>query len=225
MKVLLAEDDSALGRFVSKGLAAEDYVVELVNDGADVAPRLEQSEFDLLILDLNLPTVDGISALKRVRAADPSIPILILTARNQVQERVQCLDLGADDYVTKPFSFVELSARIRALLRRRHRPQEPVLKVADLELNRVQRIVKRNGKAIDLSPKEFTLLEYLLQNQGRRVTRAMILDHVWSLSFDTSTNVVDVYINYLRKKIDDGHAYKLIHTVRGVGYELKANDD
>ena len=220
MRVLLAEDDAALARFVSKGMQAEQYAVDTVSDGEEVLYLLKHHEFDLLVLDLNLPKIDGIEVLKRVRATNVAMPILVLTARNQVEDRVKCLDLGADDYVIKPFSFNELAARIRALLRRRQRPQESVLAVDDLELNRVERTVKRAGKAIELSPKEFALLEYLMQNAGRRLTRAMIIDHVWNLTFDTTTNVVDVYINYLRKKVDQDFENKLIHTVRTVGYQL-----
>ena len=144
----------------------------------------------------------------------------MLTARSRVEDRVQCLDIGADDYLVKPFSFSELSARIRALLRRSHMPAEAVLKVDDLQLDRVERRVERGGKRIELTSKEFALLEYLMRNVGRRITRAMIIEHVWNLSFDTSTNVVDVYINYLRRKVDDGYPHRLIHTIRGVGYEL-----
>ena len=145
---------------------------------------------------------------------------MILTARSRVEDRVQCLDNGADDYLTKPFSILELAARTRALLRRSHLPSESVLTVSDLRLDRVERRVERAGRRIDLTTKEFILLEYLMRNAGRRLTRAMIIEHVWNLTFDTTTNVVDVYINYLRRKVDDGHAPHLIHTVRGVGYQL-----
>jgi DNA-binding response OmpR family regulator len=150
------------------------------------------------------------------------MPILVLTGRTRVEDRVQCLDMGADDYLGKPFSYSELSARIRALLRRCHLPAASVLQVADLKLDRVERRIERAGKRIELTSKEFGLLEYLMLNAGRRITRAMIIEHVWNLSFDTSTNVVDVYVNYLRKKVDTGFASKLIHTIRGVGYELSA---
>jgi len=155
-----------------------------------------------------------------LRLKKPSLPVLVLTQRNRVEDRVQCLDLGADDYLGKPFSYSELSARLRALVRRSHLPSESVLSVADLKLDRVERRVERAGRRIELTTREFALLEYLMRNAGRRVTRSMIIEHVWNLTFDTTTNVVDVYINYLRRKIDDGHCAKLIHTVRGVGYEL-----
>jgi two-component system, OmpR family, copper resistance phosphate regulon response regulator CusR len=220
MRVLIAEDDEALARFVRQGLESEHYTVEVFPDGEQARTAASESEYDLLILDLNLPRLDGVSVLRQVRLKKPNLPVLVLTQRNRVEDRVQCLDTGADDYLAKPFSFSELSARIRALVRRSHLPSESVLAVADLKLDRVEHHVERGGIRIDLTSKEFSLLEYLMRNAGRRVTRSMILEHVWHLTFDTTTNVVDVYINYLRRKIDDNHAVKLIHTVRGVGYEL-----
>jgi DNA-binding response OmpR family regulator len=167
-----------------------------------------------------LPKLDGVSILRQLRRQKPTLPVLVLTQRTRVEDRVQCLDTGADDYLPKPFSFSELSARIRALLRRSHLPSEAVLAVEDLKLDRVERRVERAGRRVELTTKEFALLEYLMRNAGRKVTRAMIIGRVWNLTFDTTTNVVDVYINYLRRKVDDGHPRKLIHTVRGVGYEL-----
>src|SRR3954453_7526676 len=220
MRILIAEDDEALARFVRRGLEAEHYSVEVVADGEQARTAAIERAYDTVILDLNLPKLDGVSVLRQLRLKKPSLPVLILTQRTKVEDRVQCLDTGADDYLAKPFSFSELSARIRALLRRSHLPSESVLVVGDLKLDRVQRIVERAGKRIELTGKEFSLLEYLMRNAGRDVTRSMILEHVWNLSFDTTTNVVDVYINYLRRKIDDGHPVKLIHTVRGVGYGL-----
>ncbi|HET9743434.1 MAG TPA: response regulator transcription factor [Terriglobales bacterium] len=225
MKILLAEDDVSLGKFVCKGLEAEQHQIFLSHSGDEVEYLLENQEYDLLILDLNLPRVDGVQILRRLRANKNSLPVLILTARNKVEDRVTLLDLGADDYLVKPFSFSELSARVRALLRRRSRPLTPTLRVADLELNRVERRVTRAGKEIELSPKEFALLEYLMVNTSRKVTRTMILEHVWHHSFDTNTNVVDVYINYLRKKIDGESPVKLIRTVRGIGYVLADNSE
>jgi DNA-binding response OmpR family regulator len=220
MRILIAEDDEALAKFVRQGLEGEHYTVEVFKDGEQARAAAIQSEFDVVILDLNLPKLDGVSVLRQLRLQKPSLPVLILTQRTRVEDRVQCLDTGADDYLAKPFSFSELSARIRALVRRSHLPSESVLVVADLKLDRVQRIVERAGNRIDLTGKEFSLLEYLMRNAGRDVTRSMIIEHVWNLSFDTTTNVVDVYINYLRRKIDDGHPVKLIHTVRGVGYGI-----
>src|ERR1700690_2143671 len=220
MRILIAEDDSALASFVKKGLDAEHYAVDVSNDGEKARAMAGGFHFDLVVLDLNLPRLDGVAILRYLRTRKPSMPILVLTGRTRVEDRVQCLDLGADDYLTKPFSFSELSARVRALLRRATMPAEITLRVGDLELNRVERTVKRGGNAIVLTPKEFSLLEYLMRNFGRCVTRAMIIEHVWNLSFDTMTNVVDVYINYLRKKVDQSFERKLIHTIRGVGYQI-----
>jgi two-component system copper resistance phosphate regulon response regulator CusR len=201
-------------------LAAEHYSVDVSIDGEQARAMASEFDYDLLLLDLTLPRLDGVMILRHLRVRKPSIPIVVLTGRNQVEDRVQCLDMGADDYMSKPFSFSELSARIRALLRRSHLPAESTLSVENLKLDRVERRVERAGKRIDLTSKEFALLEYFMRNAGRRVTRAMIIEHVWNLSFDSSTNVVDVYVNYLRRKVDDGHGNRLIHTVRGVGYEL-----
>lgn len=220
MRLLLAEDDPAVANFVKKGLAAEHYAVDISRDGEQAKVMASEFNYDLLVLDLTLPRLDGVVILRYLRIRKPSMPILVLTGRNQVEDRVQCLDMGADDYMGKPFSFSELSARIRALLRRSHLPVESTLNVENLKLDRVEHKVERAGKRIDLTSKEFSLLEYLMRNAGRRVTRAMIIEHVWNLSFDTSTNVVDVYVNYLRRKVDDGHGNRLIHTVRGVGYEM-----
>ena len=220
MRILMAEDDSALGGFVKKGLEAEHYAVDLSEDGEQARAMASELDYDLVMLDLNLPRLDGVSILRSVRVRKPSMPILVLTGRSRVEDRVQCLDMGADDYLMKPFSFSELSARVRALLRRSHVPAESVLKVDDLRLDRVERRVERAGHRIELTSKEFALLEYMMRNAGRRITRAMIIEHVWNISFDTSTNIVDVYINYLRRKVDDGFSKRLIHTVRGVGYEL-----
>jgi len=196
MRILLAEDDTALAGFVRKGLEAESYAVDVSADGEQARALATELQYDLIVLDLNLPRLDGVSILKEVRTKKPTLPILILTARGKIDDRVQCLDNGADDYLVKPFSFSELSARIRALLRRSRLPSLSLLTVEDLELDRVERRVTRGSRAIELTTKEFALLEYLMRNAGRRVTRAMIIEHVWNLSFDTSTNLVDVYINY-----------------------------
>jgi len=225
MRILIAEDDAALASFVRKGLEAEHHVVEVSADGEQSRAMAAELNFDLVILDLSLPHLDGVSILRFLRTRKPSLPILVLTGRNRVEDRVQCLDLGADDYLAKPFSFSELSARIRALMRRSHLPAESTLTVDDLKLDRVERRVERAGKRIELTSKEFALLEYFMRNAGRRITRAMIIEHVWNLSFDTCTNVVDVYVNYLRRKVDDGYGKPLIHTIRGVGYELSARSE
>jgi len=222
MRILIAEDDVALASFVKKGLEAEHYATDVSADGEQSRAMASELDYDLVVLDLNMPRLDGVAVLRYLRTKKPSMPILVLTGRARVEDRVQCLDLGADDYLIKPFSFTELSARIRALLRRSHLPAESVLEVDDLKLDRVERKVERGGKRIELTSKEFGLLEYLMRNAGRRITRAMIIEHVWNLSFDTCTNVVDVYVNYLRRKVDDGHEKRLIHTIRGVGYELSA---
>ena len=224
MRILIAEDDAPLATFIAKAFNSEDHVTEIAPTGDDALKRTEGGGFDLLILDLNLPVVPGAEVLQKVRSANTEIPILILTATDEVAERVACLDAGADDYLTKPFSFSELSARIRAVLRRQNRTGQAFLKVADLELDYLQRTVHRAGRTIELTPKEFGLLEYFMRNQGTRITRNMIIEHVWKLSPDTMTNVVDVYVNYLRKKIDEGSRVKLIRTVRGVGYEFGPPD-
>lgn len=221
MRILVVEDDAPLASFLSKGLEAEHYAVDIAPDGEEAGWLVSECEYDLLLLDLNLPKLDGISLLRVVRPKKPSLPVLVLTDRSRIEDRVQALDTGADDCLPKPFSFTELSARLRASMRRRPVATELVLKVGDLELNRVERTVRRTGKRIELTSKEFGLLEYLVRNAGHRITRNMIVEHVWNLSFDTGTNVVDVYINYLRKKVDEGYNHKLIHTVRGVGYEIR----
>jgi len=220
MRILIVEDDVALANFIRKGLEAEHYAVDTASEGEQGCALALQFDYDLVVLDLNLPGTDGISILTRLRQRKANVPVMILTARSRVEERVQCLDMGADDYLIKPFSFLELAARARALLRRSHLPSESVITIRDLRLDRVERRVERSGHRIELTTKEFALLEYLMRNAGRRLTRAMIIEHVWNLSFDSTTNVVDVYINYLRRKVDDGFYPPLIHTVRGVGYQL-----
>jgi DNA-binding response OmpR family regulator len=220
MRILIAEDDAPLATFIAKAFNSEDHVTEIAPTGDDALKRTQGGGFDLLILDLNLPVVPGTEVLQKVRRSNADIPILILTATDEVAERVACLDAGADDYLTKPFSFSELSARIRAVLRRKDHPGHAFLKVADLELDYLQRTVHRGGRTIELTPKEFGLLEYFMRHPGQRITRNMIIEHVWKLSPDTMTNVVDVYVNYLRKKIDEGSSVKLIRTIRGVGYEF-----
>jgi DNA-binding response OmpR family regulator len=224
MRILIAEDDAPLATFIAKAFKSEDHLTEVAASGEDALQKLQKMKYDLLILDLNLPVISGSEVLSRIRGRDPDIPILILTATDEVAERVACLDAGADDYLTKPFSFSELSARIRAVLRRKNSPGTAVLKIADLELDYLRRTVHRGGRLIELTPKEFALLEYFMRNPGRRITRNMIIEHVWKLSPDTMTNVVDVYVNYLRKKIDESAKVKLIRTIRGVGYEFGAGE-
>jgi DNA-binding response OmpR family regulator len=220
MRILIAEDDAPLASFIAKTLAEEKHVTVVASDGETALSKLANESYDLLILDLNLPVVSGSEVLKRVRGRGSEIAVLILTATDNVAERVACLDAGADDYLTKPFSYSELAARLRALFRRKGSAVQTVLHVEDLVMDVVQRTVSRAGKPIDLTPKEFSLLEYFMRNPGRRITRNMIIESVWKLAPDTMTNVVDVYVNYLRKKVDEDARVKLIHTVRGVGYEF-----
>ena len=204
MRILLAEDDTALAGFVRKGLEAESYAVDVSADGEQARALATELPYDMIALDLNVPRLDGVSILKEVRGKKPTLPILILTARGKIDDRAQCLDSGAEDYLVKPFSFSELSARIRALLSRSRLPSFSILTVDDLELDRVERRVTRGNRMIELTTKEFALLEYLMRNAGRSVTRTMIIEHVWNLSFDSSTNLVDVYINYIWARLKDG---------------------
>jgi len=225
MRILVIEDDEALAAYVRKGLESEHYAVDVALDGERGALMASDLDYDLLLLDLNLPKLDGISVLRCLRPSKPQLPVLVVTASPRIEDRIDALNSGADDCINKPFAFSELSARVRALLRRSRPSVESVLQVADLHLDRVQRKVQRAGRNIELTVKEFALLEYLMRNAGRRITRSMIIEHVWNISFDTCTNVVDVYINYLRKKVDSGAPQRLIHTVRGVGYELSDKRD
>jgi DNA-binding response OmpR family regulator len=220
MRLLIAEHDASLATFLKDGFGAEHYVVDLTHSGDEARTLIQKNEYDSAILDLNLAQTDSMETLRHFRSTRPQLPILILTSRNRPEERVQALDLGADDLVLKPFSFAELSARVRAVLRRAARAQQAMLRMDDLEVNRVEHSVRRASRTIELTPKEFGLLEYLMRNEGQRVTRSQIIEHVWNLSFDTMTNVVDVYINYLRKKIDTPDERKLIHTIRGIGYAM-----
>jgi DNA-binding response OmpR family regulator len=222
MRILVAEDDRPVATFISKGLGAENYVVDLAGDGEEAIFLAEHYDYDLVILDVNLPKADGFTVLQRIRTQKPGLAVLFLTGSVRISDRVKGLDLGADDYLTKPFSLSELLARVRAVARRSNRPLESVLKVDDLLMDRVQRVVTRAGQPISLTPKEFALLEYLLRNAGRSVSRSMIIENIWNLGFDSATNVVDVYINYLRKKVDGNSPTKLIRTVRGVGYQIGA---
>jgi len=202
MRILIAEDDTALAGFVRQGLQGEHYAVDVAEDGERARAMGSEVDYDLVILDLNLPKLDGVSVLRHLRLKRPSLPVLVLTQRVRVEDRVQCLDTGADDYLPKPFSFSELSARIRALLRRSHLPSESVLVVEDLHLDRVEHRAERAGRRLELTSKEFSLLEFLMRNAGRHVSRAMIIEHVWNLTFDTTTNVVDVYIFGRWQKVD-----------------------
>lgn len=219
MRVLVVEDEKKVAEFLRRGLQQEGYAVDVAPDGEDGVYHIENFDYDVIILDWMLPKLSGIEVLRRIRAHKPTVPVLMLTAKVQVQDRVAGLDTGASDYLVKPFAFAELSARIRALLRRG--TQEDIkLRIANLEMDTATRRVTRAGKRIDLKPKEFALLEFLLRNPRRPVTRTMIIEHVWDIHFDAISNVVDVHINSLRNKIDRGFDPPLIHTQRGVGYIL-----
>jgi len=220
MRILIAEDDETLAKFIRQGLEGEHYSVDVAPDGEQARTAATESDYDVVILDLNLPKLDGVSVLRHLRAKKPSMPVLVLTQRTRVEDRVQCLDAGADDYLAKPFSFSELSARIRALVRRSHLPSESVLLAADLKLDRVQRLVERAGRRIELTAKEFSLLEYLMLNLGRQVTRSMIIERVWNLTFDTTTNVVDVYINYASSQVDHRKVGRLAMAIQVAFQEL-----
>jgi DNA-binding response OmpR family regulator len=219
MRVLVVEDDRAVGSFVRTGLAQEGYAVDLLDEGAGAGDRARDIAYDVVVLDLMLPGRSGFQVLRDIRAVNPTLPVLILTAKDSVEDRVTGLDAGADDYMTKPFALAELSARLRALLRR-GAPHETLLKLADLEMDTLRRKVRRAGLAIDLKPKEYALLEFLLRHAERPVTKSLIIEHVWDVHFDSISNVVEVHINSLRNKIDRTFSTPLIHTIRGVGYVL-----
>lgn len=221
MRILVVEDEKKVANFVKKGLQEEGYAVDVVYNGRDGLNFAADQSYDLILLDIYLPGIDGLTILKKLRDAKVKTPVLLLTVRATIEDKVIGLNSGADDYLTKPFAFEELIARVRALLRRGRDADTTVIQVADLILDPVRRIVTRRGQVIVLTMKEFSLLEYFMRSAGRVLTRTMIIDHVWNYDFDTETNVIDVYVNYLRKKIDTGHDIKLIHTVRGVGYVLK----
>ncbi|WP_319253244.1 response regulator transcription factor [Desulfosarcina sp.] len=221
MRLLLVEDEMKVSRFIKKGLEEEGYAVDSASDGETGLAMGLDGIHDLIILDINLPVKDGLAVLSHLRQKNVSTPVLLLTVRAAIEDKVIGLDTGADDYLTKPFAFQELLARVRALLRRQPEAERPLLKVADLTLDPARRIVFRGEKKIELTTKEFSLLDYFMRNSERVLTRTMIAEHVWDYDFDSMTNVIDVYVNYLRKKIDTDRQKKLIHTVRGVGYVLK----
>ncbi len=223
MRILIVEDEPKVASFIRRALEEENYAVDVSPDGNQGFDLAREVNYDLIILDLMLPGQPGLGVLKALRTAKVKSPVLILTARSEVDQRVKGLDAGADDYLTKPFAIEELLARTRALLRRAGGDPTGVLQVDDLVLNPVTHEVTRGGRRLELTAKEYALLEYFLRNAGRVLTRSMISEHVWDIDFDTFTNVIDVYIRYLRNKIDREHEPSLIHTVRGSGYMLKAN--
>jgi heavy metal response regulator len=222
MRILVIEDEKKVAEFICNGLAEEGYAADVAHDGDNGYFLATTNEYDAILLDIMLPKMDGITLCTQLRGENILTPIIMLTAKDEVKDKVKGLDAGADDYLTKPFAFEELLARIRSLLRKKYQHQGMKFQVDDLVLDAVTHIVTRAGKVIELSVKEYALLEYLMRNTGTVVTRVMIAEHVWDINFDTFTNVIDVYISYLRNKIDKGHAVKLIHTVRGRGYVLKA---
>ena len=222
MRVLLVEDEEDIADFLARGLKEVGYAVDQVEDGVSALDLASSFDFDLILLDIMLPKLDGYAVCKKLRERNVKTPILMLTARDTVEERVKGLDMGADDYLVKPFAFAELLARIRALSRREPVLSQPVLRVQDLEIDPAARTVTRAGKAVDLTAKEYALLEYFMRNPGRVLTREMITDRLWSFDSASFTNVIDVYVGRLRRKIDDGQPVKLIQTVRGVGYKIEA---
>jgi two-component system copper resistance phosphate regulon response regulator CusR len=220
MRLLLVEDEKKVADFIARGLRAERYAVDVSNDGTSGWEMALCIQYDLIILDLMLPGLDGTEVLKRLRQQGSVAPVLVLTARDATQDKVRNFEAGADDYLTKPFAFAELLVRVKALLRRPPVNRNHLLRVADLEVDRLTQQVARGGKRIELTGKEYALLEYLAAHAGRVLSRTMIMEHVWDESFESLTNIVDVYVRHLREKVDEPFERKLIRTVRGVGYSL-----
>jgi len=225
MRVLYVEDEKKVADLVKDALERENYSVEIAFDGEQGETLALNRHFDLVILDILIPKKDGLEVLRNLRAKKPSTPVLLLTAKTSVQDKVKGLDEGADDYLTKPFAITELLARVRSLIRRGSSSQAATLRVGDVVLDPLTRKVRRGGKGIDLTTKEYTLLEYFMRNKGKVLSRSVISEHIWGYNFDTGTNIVDVYINHLRNKIDGESEKKLFHTVRGVGYVMKEVED
>ena len=225
MRILLIEDEQKVSALVKRGLTAERYAVDITADGLEGLEFAEVYPYDLIILDLMLPRVTGSDLLQRVRRKNVFVPVLILTAQDSIDDKVRLFELGADDYLTKPFAFAELLVRVKALLRRGPVNRSGTLRVGDLELDRLTQQVKRGGKRVELTAKEYALLEYLMQNAERVLSRNMIIEHVWDQSFDGITNIVDVYVRHLRSKVDDGNIFKMIRTVRGTGYMIRSGSE
>lgn len=221
-RILIVEDDLSLAGFLYSELKSANFSVDLVHDGETALETLQKERrYDLLILDLNLPKLDGLSLIEKVRPTQPRLPVLVLTARSRIEDKVSALHSGADDCLTKPFSLVELLARVQALMRRNSGLIPNVSRVGDLTLYREERRVERNGRRIDLTPREFAILEFMMRNPGRPVSRATLFEEVWNMPSDPSTNIVDVYMKYVRDKVDLPGEAKLTHTIRGIGYELR----
>ncbi len=223
MRLLVAEADSSLAEFLQSRFQQEHFTVQVASAGNQISELPEKTPFDLVILDLNLPGIPGLEFLHTIHRRWPETPVILVSQAAAVEERVRGLNAGADDFVVKPFAVAELVARAHAILRRCHRPVTDTFRFEDLEVNRISHKVSRNGRSIELSPKEYALLEYLLRHSGRPVSRNSIIEEVWCLHSDSITNVVDVYINYLRKKIDAGSDHPLIRTIRGIGYQIGGN--
>ncbi|GAB3689777.1 response regulator transcription factor [Spirosoma flavus] len=223
VQLLVVEDEPKVAMFIKKGLQTQAYAVEIASTGEEAKNLLSKSRFDLIILDVNLPDISGLELAEYIRHQPSQVPILMLTALDTVADKLLGFEAGADDYLAKPFDFMELLARVKALLKRAPTVEEPgrLLRVADLELDLHERVARRNGQTIELTAREYTLLEYLMRNAGRVVSRVDIAEHVWDIGFDTGTNVIDVYVSYLRAKIDKDSPNKLIHTLIGMGYVLK----
>lgn len=224
MRILVIEDDTALNRIIVKRLMEEGHSVDTCVDGRDGLDYAEAAEYDCIVLDWMLPRLDGLSLLRKLRGEGNHANVLLLTAKDAIEDRVAGLDAGADDYLVKPFAFDELLARVRALLRRQSETRDPILKLDDLIMDTAAKKVERGGRKLNLTSKEYALLEYLLRHQGQTLTRSQISDHVWNFDFDYDSNIVDVYIRYLRNKVDKPFPNKLIHTVRGFGYVMRCGD-
>ena len=221
MKILLVEDEDRLASFIRKGISAEGYEVEVAYDGRMGLSLFRKNSYDIILLDVNLPHINGFELCQLIRADNETVPVLMLTALDSLADKADGFNAGADDYLAKPFEFQELLLRLRALTRRNGTKPKQVLQLADLELNLDRKTVTRAGQRIDLTTREYSLMEYLMLNKGKIISRVDISERVWSLDFDSSTNVIDVYISYLRKKIDKGFSTKLLHTIVGMGYVLR----
>jgi DNA-binding response OmpR family regulator len=225
MRILLVEDELSISQFIRQGLSESGYAIDVVADGRDALDYALSADYDVLVVDIMIPRLNGLQLVKELRERSIKTPVLLLTARDEIDDRVKGLDAGADDYLTKPFAFPELLARIRALLRRPPLQTDTVLRVGNLELDTARREIRRAGRQIDLSPREYTLLDYLMRHPRQVLTRTQIAEHVWNFDFVSDSNVVDVYIGYLRRKIDQGAEVPLIQTVRGVGFRISAEED